>query len=429
MLHSRSTRRQFVKTAALASTGFWLGSSSASRAEQSPNEKLNVAVIGLGGQGNANLGGVGSQNIVALCDVDDKRAGSAYEKHPKATKFYDYRQLFDKMEKQLDAVVVSTPDHSHFHPAFMAVRAGKHVYLEKPMCHDLWQVRKLCDLAREKKVATQLGVQRHAGSGMHRIIEVLQSGAIGDVKEVHSWIGGSRGMPKVPDEKPPVPETLKWDLWVGPSVERPYHPTYAPYGWRFWWDYGTGETGNWGCHILDIPFWALGLKHPTKVEASGPPVSDLTTPKSMHCRFEFPKEEKHGPLTLHWYHGTPPILAEKGLKGGNNLFIGTKGMLLCDFGKYTLYPEKDFADFKPPKETVPNSPGFHREWISACKGGEPATCNFEYTGPLTETVLLGNVAYRAGSGFDWDHKTLTAKGNDKAANFIRVPFRKGWELG
>jgi predicted dehydrogenase len=235
-------------------------------------------------------------------------------------------------------------------------------------------------------------------------------------------------MPAIPKEMPPVPDTLQWDLWVGPSVERPYHPSIAPYGWRFWWDYGTGETGNWGCHILDIPYWALGLKHPTRVDAHGPPVHEVTTPKSMHCTFQFPAEGQHGPITLHWYHGTPAILAEKKLKGGgNNLFIGTKGMLLCDFTKYTVHLDREGAEVATPKPSIPNSPGFHREWINACKGGEPATCHFDYTGPMTETVLLGNVAYRAG-GFDWDASTLTPRGNDQAASLIRVPFRKGWEL-
>jgi predicted dehydrogenase len=313
-----------------------------------------------------------------------------------------------------------------------AMRRGKHLYCEKPMAHSVWEVREMTKLAAEKKLATQLGVQRHTIGNIHRVVELVQAGAIGQVTEVHSWIGGSRGMPSIPTDTPPVPDTLKWDLWLGPTAERPYHPTYCPYGWRFWWDFGTGETGNWGCHILDIPFWALGLKYPTKVNGSGPPVDAQRTPKSMTTAFEFPAVGDRGPVTLHWYHAGsgPPILKEKGLpdKGNNNLFIGTEGMLLCGFSQRKLYPEEKFAGFKPPPETVPNSPGFHNEWINACKGGEPATCNFGYSGPMTETVLLGNVAYRAGGGFKWDHTTLKATGNDAVAQYITPTFRKGWEV-
>ena len=425
------TRREALKTAAALGAGFWIGGSQQAAAQsRSPNEKLNLAVIGVGGRGAANLSGVAGENIVALCDVDDVRAGQAYEKFPKAKKYYDYRKMLDEMEKQIDGVVISTPDHTHFHPAMLAMRMGKHCYCEKPMAHNVAEVRAMTEMARKMKVATQLGVQRHTMDNMHRVVELIQSGAIGDVKEVHSWISSSRGMPNVPTDRPAVPSTLKWDLWLGPAAERPYHPTYAPYGWRFWWDFGTGETGNWGCHILDIPYWALGLTYPTKVEASGPEPHPQPTPKAMTTRFEFPAVGKRGPVTLHWYQvaGNPPILKELGIEGkGNNLFIGTKGMLLCDFNSRKLLPEKEFAGFEPPPQTIPKSPGFYREWIAACKGGAPATCNFDYTGPMSETVLLGNVAYRAG-GFEWDAATLTARGNDRAGQYLREEYRKGWEL-
>lgn len=425
------TRREALKTAAALGAGFWIaGSQEAAADSRSPNEKLNLAVIGVGGRGAANLSGVAGENIVALCDVDDVRAGKAYEKFPKAKKYYDYRKMLDEMEKQIDGVVISTPDHTHFHPAMLAMRMGKHCYCEKPMAHNVAEVRAMTEMARKMKVATQLGVQRHTMDNMHRVVELIQSGAIGEVKEVHSWISSSRGMPPVPTDRPAVPSTLKWDLWLGPVAERPYHSTYAPYGWRFWWDFGTGETGNWGCHILDIPYWALGLTHPTRVEGSGPEPHLQTTPKQMATRFEFPAEGSRGPVTLHWYQvsGGPPILKELGISGGgNNLFIGTKGMLLCDFNKHKLLPEKDFAGFEAPPQTIPKSPGFYREWIAACKGGPAATCNFDYTGPMSETVLLGNVAYRAG-GFDWDAASLTAKGNDRAGQYLREEYRKGWEL-
>lgn len=426
---ARFNRRSFLRQSAAAGAGVLLGGAPHVGRGQAPSEKLNLAVIGLGGQGSANLGAAGAHNIVALCDVDDQRAGKAYEKFPQAKKYYDFRKLYDELGAKIDGVVISTPDHTHFHPAYIAMQLGKHVYLEKPMAHSVWEVRKLTQLAAEKKVATQLGCQRHAMDNMRRVAELLQSNVIGPVSECHAWVGGGRGMPTIPTATPPVPEHLKWDLWLGPAADRAYSPELAPYKWRFWWDYGTGETGNWGCHILDIPFWGLGLTYPTRVEASGPEPHAVTTPKSMATRFEFPAVAKRGPVVLHWYHGTPPILAKLGIKDGgfNNIFIGTEGTLLAGFGSHRLLPEEKFKDAKRPDPFLPKSPGFHREWFDACKGGKRASCDFAYSGPLTETVLLGNVAYRGGS-FDWDHVNLKTGGNPKAEAYLRSHFRKGWEV-
>ena len=423
-------RREFLRTASGIGAGYWLGSVTQSTRAEAANNKLNIAVIGLGGQGAGNLTAVSSQNIVALCDVDDERAGKAYDNHPQAKKFYDFRKMFDEMESKIDAVVISTPDHTHFHPAWSALQRGKHVYLEKPMAHSIWEVRKLTNLAREKGVATQLGVQRHTLKPLRRAVELVQSGAIGTVKECHSWITSSRGMPEVPIATPPVPKHLKWDLWLGPAAERPYSPEYAPYKWRFYWDFGTGESGNWGCHILDIPFWALDLKYPTRVDVTGAEPHPQTTPKTMSTRLKFPATGKRPAVALHWYQGVPPILAELKLesKGMNNLFIGSEGMLLCGFDKYKLLPEEKFADFKEAEPFLYQSPGFHKEWLAACKGGTPASCNFDYSGPMTETVLLANVAYRAASGFDWNHESLQPQNNSSAERFIRPEFRKGWEV-
>jgi predicted dehydrogenase len=425
-------RREMLKTTAVAGAGFWLGTATGSRAAESPNDKLNIACIGIGGRGGDNLRSLAGQNIVALCDVDDQRAGSAYELCPQAKKYFDFRRMLDELDKQIDAVVVSTPDHTHFHPSVMALNMGKHLYCEKPLAHSVREVRHLTKLARAKKLATQLGAQRHAMDNMHRVVELVKSGAIGKVTEVHSWIGGDRGMPAVPTAFEPPPPHLKWDLWLGPAAERPYHTTYCPYGWRFWWDFGTGETGNWGCHILDIPYWALDLKYPTKVDASGPPVHEQTTPKSMATRFEFPARGDQPPVVLHWHHAKngPEILQQKGLTAGgsNTLFLGSEGMLLCGFSSRKLYPEEKFADFRAPDKFIPASPGFYREWVDACRGGTPATCNFDYTGPMTETVLLGNVAYRAPGGFDWDANKLVAVGNEAAQRLIRTPYRQGWEV-
>lgn len=425
----RLHRRDALKTTAAISTGFFLGSQATSARAESPNEKLNIACIGVGGRGGANVKGCSSQNLVAFADVDDRRAGKTLKSFPNVKTYRDFRKLYDELGSKLDAVVISTPDHTHFHPAYMAMQLGLHVYLEKPLAHNVWETRTLTNLAKEKGLATQLGAQRHANSNMARVVELVQSGAIGPVTKVVSWIDSSRGMPNVPTDEPQVPDHLDYDLWVGPAPLRPYHPSFCPYGWRFWWDYGTGETGNWGCHILDIPFWALNLAHPTSVAATGPEVDAERTPKSMQVTYQFPSRGDLPPVELHWYHGKPAILAEKKLPdGGNNtLFIGKEGMLLCGFNKRKLYPEEKFAGFEAPEKTIPNSPGFYNEWINACRGGEAASCHFDYSGPMAETVLLGNVAYRAG-GFDWDSKNLKTVGNDKARNLIREEYRKGWEV-
>ncbi len=360
------------------------------------------------------------------------RAGKAYETYPNAKKFYDFRKMFDEMEKQIDAVVISTPDHTHFHPAWWAMQRGKHVYLEKPLAHDVWEVRALTKLAAEKKLATQLGSQRHTLAGLRDGVEIVKSGAIGKIKEVHSWVASSRGLFAPSKEVEKVPDTLKWDLWLGPVAERPYSKTLAPYNWRFWWDFGTGEAGNWGCHILDIPYWALDLKYPTKVFGTGPAPDALRTPKEMATRFEFPATEKRPGVTLHWYQGVPAILKElkidtKDLKEVNNLFIGSEGMLLCGFGKYRLLPEDKFKEFEV-KKTLYKSPGFYNEWFEAIKGGNAASCNFDYSGPMAETVLLGNIAYRVQGDFEWDAANLKPRGNADAEKFIRREYRKGWEI-
>jgi predicted dehydrogenase len=421
-----------LRGAIASGAGLWLAASRIKADATSPNDKLNLALIGLGGRGADNLNSLASENIVALCDVDDRRAGNAYERFPKAKKFHDYREMLDRMNSQIDAVVISTPDHSHFHPAMAAMQMGKHLYCEKPMAHALGEVRAMTELAARKRLATQLGVQRHALSNVHRVVELVQSGAIGQVGECHAWVGGDRGMPKLPTDFPPVPEHLKWDLWLGPAADRPYSPEYVPYNWRFWWDFGTGETGNWGCHILDVPFWALGLRHPTKISASGPPVDPRRTPTSMATRFEFPANADRPPVVLHWYHSKdgPDVLAQNKLPHFDMgvLFVGADGMLLCDFDKWRLYPEEKFADFRPPAETIPDSPGFHKEWLLACKGGPAATCNFDYSGPLSETALLGNLAYRVGREFGWDAGRLMAVGCPEAEPHIHPTYRPGWTV-
>lgn len=434
-MSSRTTlsRRRFTGLASVAGVGYFAGHGIAAAQAEGPSDKLNVAVIGTGGQGTANLRGVSSQNIVAVCDVDERRAGKAFEQFDAAHTFTDFRKMFDTLEKKIDAVVISTPDHTHFHPAWWAMERGKHVYLEKPLAHELEEVRRLTVAAGEKKLATQLGNQRHANRGLREAVAVVKSGVIGEVKEAHSWIASARGMPKAPGEPAAVPAGLDWDLWLGPCPERPYTNGFAPYDWRFWWEFGTGETGNWGCHILDIPFWALDLVHPVHVSGSGPEPDLNRTPTAMTTRLDFPARGSLPPVALHWYQGRPPIAAEKGAtdKSFNTLFLGSEGVLACGFDKWKLLPEEKFAGYqglgKGAEPAMPPSPGFHKEWIEACRGGKPASCNFDYSGPMSESVLLANIAYRIQGEFDWDATALKASRADATA-LLRREYRKGWEI-
>jgi len=449
------TRREMLKTSTILGAGALFLPSGILTRGQSPNEKLNVALVGLGNQGTYQLSNLGRMknevNLVALCDVDDVKAGKAYEDNPGAKKFYDFRQMFDEMEKSMDAVAVSTPDHTHYHPVMRALRTGKHVYCEKPLAHSVQEIRNITKTAAERKLATQLGCQRHAYPNMHRVVELVKSGAIGDVTEVYSWIGGERGMPEMPAAFIDPPDTIKWDLWIGPcpkdwkySVSKALNgkeePTLAPYNWRFWWDFGTGETGNWSCHILDIPYWALDLAYPVKVSASGPDVDPARTPKEMHVVFDYPARGNLPALKLHWSHVRVPACYEKfGIPrdakdkegrnvNANTLFVGSKGMLLAGFDRHVLLPEEKFADFAYPTPFIPDSPGFHREWVNACKGGIPATCNFAYSGPMAESAILGNTAYRAGrQTFDWDAENLIAKNCPAVQAALKPEFRRGWE--
>ena len=451
------TRREMLKASTVLGAGALFLPSGVLVRGQSPNEKLDVAFVGLGNQGNFQLSNLGRMtnevNVAALCDVDDVVAGRAYENNPGAKKFYDFREMFDEMEKSIDAVAISTPDHTHYHPTMRALRAGKHVYLEKPMARTVQECRNITETAAEMKTATQLGCQRHTIKNMHRVVELVKTGAIGDVAEVHSWIGGNRGMPEMPVSSSTPPDTLKWDLWLGPcpqdweySVSKNINPngnavgTHAPYWWRFWWDFGTGETGNWACHILDIPYWALDLQYPVKVSASGPEIDEERTPREMHIIYDYPARDGLPPVKLYWSHTSRAACFDKfdiprniQTKEGQNvnantLFVGTKGMLLTGFDRHVLLPEEKFAGFEYPAPFIPESPGFHREWVNACKGGIPATCNFAYTGPMAESAILGNEAYRQGhKTFDWDAANLIAKNCPEVQNALKPEFRRGWE--
>ena len=431
-MRRRFHRRELLRNSTYAGLGFWLVGNGALADAKSPNEKLNVGVVGCANRGGANLAGVSGENIVALCDVDERQAGRAFAAHPKARKFQDYRKMLDAVGGQIDAVVVSTPDHTHAPPAVAAMKSGKHCYCEKPLAHSVFEVRAMRDVAREKKLATQMGTQIHAEDNYRRVVELVQAGAIGPIAEVHVWFGGGYPGKDRPKETPPVPAGLDWDLWLGPAPQRPYHPCYLPGTWRYWWDFGCGALGDFGCHYMDLPFWALGLREPTRVEAEGPPVHPEGTPGWLTVRYEFPARGSMPAVRMTWYDGgrrLPAALEPKVPKWGSAvLFVGEKGMLMSDYGRHQHLPEAEFAGFRPPQPTIPKSIGHHREWIVACKTGSPTTCNFDYSGALAEAVLLGNVAYRSGKKLAWDAANLKATGCPEADPYLRPAYRQGWTL-
>ncbi len=433
----RVSRREMLRKTALGGLGFWVARGSMLPQAYAANEKLNIGIVGVAGRGRANTDQMTGENIVALCDVDDNYLRVAGKRFPKAKKYYDIRKMLKEMDKEIDAVVVSTPDHTHAPASVMAMRMGTHCYCEKPLTHEVYESRVMAQIAAKNKLVTQMGTQHHATGSHHRIVEMIQSGSIGPVKECHVWIGGNRGGGERPTDTPPIPPHLKWDLWLGPAPYRPYHPDYVPYKWRFWWDFGTGETGNNGVHIMDLAFWALKLRYPTTIEAEGPPVHPETSPRWMTVHYEFPSRGELPPVKMMFYHAKdgPPILSEILPKDqvseweSGVLFIGEKGMLLSSYGKWKLLPESRlWRDFQPPERTIPDSIGHHKEWLVACKTGSPTTCNFDYSGALTEGVLLGNVAYRVGRKLQWDAVNLKATNCPEAAPYIKRPYRKGWTL-
>jgi predicted dehydrogenase len=429
----RLRRRDFLRgvaagTAAGAVGGFDLGRALA--AQRSPNEKLNIGIIGVANRAAANLEGVQGENIVALCDIDDRYLDAAAGRFLKAEKYNDFRKLLER--KDLDAVVISTADHVHAPATVAALKLGKHVYVEKPMSHSVYEARIIAETAAKAKVATQMGTQIHATNNYRRVVEAIQAGSIGPVKACHVWVGKTWSEGSRPRETPPVPKYIHWDLWVGPAPIRPYHSTYLPANWRRWWDFGCGTLGDMACHFMDLPFWALKLRHPTSVEAQGPPVHPETTPRWMIVKYEFPARDAMPPVELTWYDGgkKPPLLKEAGLPDWESgvLFVGEKGMMMADYDQYRLYPEEKFKDFTPPAPSIANSIGHYAEWINACKNGGPTTCNFDYSGALTESVLLGNVAYRTGKRLDWDAKALHATNTSDADQYLRREYRAGWTL-
>ncbi|HUT93005.1 MAG TPA: Gfo/Idh/MocA family oxidoreductase [Thermoguttaceae bacterium] len=432
----RTNRRRFLTNAGLAGVGLWVGARATTARGRSPNEKLNIGIIGSSGRGGSNTKSVSSENIVALCDVDDKRMEQAAKPYPNAKKYVDWRKLVD--QKDLDAVVVSTTDHTHAIACVWAMNRGLSVYCEKPLAHSPYEARVMQEtyLKNKDKLATQMGTQIHATDNYRRLVELVQSGAIGPVREAHVWCGreglkdGER-----PTDTPPVPDGLHWDLWLGPAPLRPYHPRYLPgcMTWEQWWDFGNGCLGDMGSHLIDLPFWALKLRDPLTVEAEGAPLRKETYPEWLVVHWEHPARGDMPPLKLHWYDGIQrPKLKVPGhdIAGWHKgiVFVGDDGILLGDYGKKILVPEEKYKDFKAPEPWIEPSLGHHQEWIHAAKTGAPTLCNFDYSGKLVEHNLLGAVAFRVGKKLTWDPKAMKATGVPEADPYIRPEYREGWKL-
>jgi predicted dehydrogenase len=442
------SRREFIGGAALAAAAFTIVPRHVLGGPGSnpPSEKLNIAGIGVGGRGAAVLEGVESQNIVALCDVDWHNAAGTFNRYPEARKYRDFREMLDKEDKNIDAVTVATPDHVHAVASIAAIKRGKHVYCEKPLTHSVYEARKLAEAAREHKIATQMGNQGQASEETRLMCEYIWDGAIGPVRQVHVWTDRpSNGLFDVfwpqgvdrPKETPPVPETLDWNLWLGPAPYRPYHPAYLPFKWRGWWDFGTGALGDMGCHRLDPVFRALKLGHPTSVEATSTLVNKETYPVASIVHYNFPARQDMSPVTVSWYDGglKPPRPDEmnEGEQMGTNgvLFIGDEGKML----EHRLIPESRRQEYGKPPQVLSRSPGHFVEWIEACKGGKPAGSNFDWAGPLAEVVLLGNVALRVElremltrTKLLWDGPNMKITNIPEANEFLHCKYREGWNL-
>ncbi len=413
-----------------------------------PSEKLNIAGIGVGGMGNSNLHNLESQNIIALCDVDHNYAAKVFKRYPNAKTYYDYRRMLDA-EKDIDAVMIATPDHTHAVISMEAMRRGKHVYCQKPLTHDVYESRMLAKAAEKFGVTTQMGIQGHSGEGIRLISEWIADGAIGEVREVDAWCSlsyypwghayWSSKWSSRPKETPPVPDKLKWDLWLGPAAERPYHPAYHPKVWRCWLDFGCGMMGDRGAHTLDPVFTALKLTHPTSIDATSMGLNKDTHPLSSIVTYKFPARGDLPPVKLTWYEGTRPPRPEDledgrrlGNSEGGSLFKGTKGKLMAGvYGEGArLIPESRMKEYKSPPKTIPRVKCSHEmEWVAACKEGRQAGADFGYSGMLTETCLLGNVARQVDARIEWDHKNLKVTNLPEANKLIHPPCRQGWSLG
>jgi predicted dehydrogenase len=426
------SRRSFLTGAALTVAGIAAGRESrAQPARPRPGQKVRLGIIGCGGQGEFNWSNLAGEEIVALCDVDLARTARAAERFPKATVVQDFRRVIERDD--IDAVVVSTPDHWHALPSVWAMETGKHVYCEKPLGHTVAECRVMAETAKRRGVATQMGTQIHAGSNYRRVVELVRGGAIGPIRRVDVWVEGRAPARRRGQGTPP--STLDYPLWVGPAPTRPYDPGIVPFQWRWWWEFGGGVLGDMGCHYMDLAHWALELRHPVRITAAGtlPPDADNTVPAELRVDYDYPARGSQPPVRLTWWHGTPGPRDDGGRvrrfsMGSAVLFHGEQGELLANYSDHKLLPESRFVDFRRPEPTIPDSVGHHQEWINAIRDGSPTTCNFDTSGALTEAVHLGNVSFRLGKAIDWDAKALKVTNVRGADEFVQYDYQNGWRL-
>lgn len=440
------SRREFVAGTAGALGAFHIVPRHVlGRGYRAPSDTINIACIGVGGMGRNDVRGVEGENLVAFADVDWQAAEDAFRSYPKARRYRDYREMLEKEAKNIDAVTVSTPDHSHAPAAMLALKAGKHVYCQKPLARTLGEVKALmAEAARRPKQTTQMGNQGHTGDGMRIMREWVEAGVIGTVREVHYWTNRPiwpQGIDR-PTQAHNVPPALDWNLWLGPAPERPYNPAYAPFNWRGWWDFGTGALGDMACHGMDAAFWALDLRYPTRVEPETTKLYEETAPKSSRVTYSFPARGDRGPVTVYWRDGglwpprpagLPDTLSWPPEEIGGQMWVGSSGAILA--GMYgdnprLLDPARD-TELKanPPAVKYERSPGVYAEWIRAMKGGAPNLSTFPgHAGPLTEMVLFGCLAVRAGRPLSVDPATGTVTDVPLAEEWLRPSYRKGWSL-
>lgn len=408
----------------------------------SPNGRLNIACVGVGGRGKEAVESVKDENIVAFCDVDEARAAETYGAYPDVPRFRDYREMLDKLGSGIDAVTVSTPDHMHYPIARAALELGKHVFTEKPLTHTIWEARQLARLSREKRVATQMGNQGHANDGTRVLKEWYEGGILGEVTQVHSWTDrpiwpqGVRG----PDHSkfiPVVPPTLDWNLWLGVAADRPYDPAYVPFKWRGYWDFGTGALGDMGCHILDGAFWALGTRAPSRISALSAKANELSGPTASVICFDIPAAGSKPAIQWTWYDGgMQPQLpgdweSERKLPENGSLIVGTRATVLAStyYESVRIVPETKMKELAPslPPRSLPRIEGGHfAEWIRACKGGPAAGSNFEYASRLTEFCLLSNVAVRSRRPIEWNADAMEVSNLPEANAFLTKEYRAGF---
>ncbi len=413
-----------------------------------PGDKLNVACIGVGGRGRASVDACAGENIVALCDVDDRQAGDVYAMFPQAKRYRDFRKMLDELDKSIDAVTIGTPDHTHAVAALDAMRRGKHVYCEKPLAHSILEIRALMKAARERKVISQLGNQGHSSDSIRSFCEWIWNGAIGSVTEIHAFCDAFRHIycqiDKLPRlaEKHEVPSGVDYDLWLGPAEFRPYSPLWVPFAWRGWLPFGTGCIGDWVCHVVDPSFWALDLGLPSTIRAEvkdyDPKKHADVYPQGVKVTFQFPAKGARGPVKLVWFDGSerPPrpeqLDAGQEVPGIGAVIYGDKGVIIHGShgaGGCRLVPDARMKEYKQPDRKIPRVKDHHRDWLDAIRENRPAGSSFEYGGPLTEIALLGAVAIRfPGEELKWNAEAMRFTNHPGANAYVAPPLRPGWSL-